>query len=264
MSKYNKLKNILKKMNSVLIAYSGGADSTFLLKAALDVLPREKILAVTADSATCPGEELLFAKSMAGRLGARHKIIKTHELKDKRFFSNPPKRCYFCKEELFSRLKKTAARLNLNFVADGSNVSDNADFRPGHIAKERLKVRSPLAEAGLTKEEIRVLSKSAGLETWDKPELACLASRVPYGRKISSSLLNRINRAESFIKKMGFRQVRVRDYDNYCRIEVLKGDMPSFINRRNQIIDKLKELGYNYITLDLEGYRTGSMNEAAL
>ncbi|MDI6605835.1 MAG: ATP-dependent sacrificial sulfur transferase LarE [Candidatus Omnitrophota bacterium] len=258
--KLARLKEIISGMGSCLIAFSGGVDSTFLVKIAADILPKERLLAVTADSTTYPKEELVFAKAMARRLGARHKIIKTSELADKRFSANPPNRCYFCKKELFGRLKKIAAQLNFNFVVDASNVSDKSDFRPGNIAKEKFKVRSPLTEAGLTKQDIRILSKNLGLKTWDKPALACLASRIPYGRKISPQLLRRINRAEIFIKKMGFRQVRVRDYDNYCRIEVPKADLARLIGKGNQIIDKLKKLGYNCITLDLEGYRSGSMN----
>ncbi|MBC8436407.1 MAG: ATP-dependent sacrificial sulfur transferase LarE [Candidatus Omnitrophica bacterium] len=258
--KLTRLKKIISGMHSCLVAFSGGTDSSFLLKIASDILPKDKLLAVTADSATYPKEEFTFAKAMSRRLGVRHKIIRTDELRDRRFVSNPPDRCYFCKKELFGRLKKIAAQLNFNFVADASNISDASDFRPGNIAKERFKVRSPLAEAGLTKQEIRSLSKNLGLKTWDKPALACLASRIPYGRKISAQLLKRINRAEIIIKKMGFRQVRVRDYDNYCRIEVSKSDIARLITKSNQIVDRLKKLGYNCITLDLEGYRSGNMN----
>jgi len=258
--KLTRLKNIISGMHSCLIAFSGGTDSSFLLKVASDILPKDKLLAVTADSATYPRQELVLAKAMAGRLGARHKIIRTHELRDRRFVSNPPERCYFCKKELFGRLKKIAAQLNFNFVADASNLSDSDDFRPGNIAKQRFKVRSPLAEAGLTKQEIRALSKRAGLATWDKPALACLASRIPYGRKISLQLLKRIDRAEIIIKRMGFRQVRVRDYDNYCRIEVSKKDLARLVTKGNQIVDRLKKLGYNCISLDLEGYQSGKMN----
>jgi len=260
MDKFKKLKDILKNMDSVLVAYSGGLDSTFLLKVASDVL-QNKVLAVTATSPTYPKEELIFAKKMTKSIGARHKIIRTSELKDKNFISNPPDRCYFCKKELFSRLKKLARRYKLKFVIDASNASDRKDFRPGNRAKDELNIRSPLQEAGLNKEDIRGLSRSLGLATWNKPSLACLASRIPYGRRISHRILGRINQAEVFLKNMGFRQIRIRDYDGLCRIEVFKEDIPELIVKRNTIVKKLKILGYDYITVDLEGYRTGSMNE---
>lgn len=258
-SKLFRLQNILRKMDSVVLAYSGGVDSTFLLKVARDVL-KDNCLAVTADSPTYPPEELAFAKKMAKTLGIRHSVIKTNELRNKKFSSNPINRCYFCKKELFTKLKIIARKFKLNFIVDASNISDKKDFRPGNKAKKELKIRSPLQEAGFTKEEIRNLSKKLGLVTWDKPALACLASRIPYGRKINSNLLVRIDKAEGFLRKIGFRQVRLRHYNGSCRIEVAKNDIPALITQRNLIVEKLKQLGYNYVTLDLEGYRSGSMN----
>jgi uncharacterized protein len=260
MDKLKKLKDILKNMDSVLIAYSGGLDSTFLLKVASDVLSDE-VLAVTAASATYPREELIFAKKIARTIGARHKIIRTAELKNNKFISNPPNRCYFCKKELFSRLKKLARRYKLKFVIDASNASDKNDFRPGNRAKDELNIRSPLQEAGLNKEDIRRLSKNLGLATWNKASLACLASRIPYGSRISQRILGRINQAEVFLKNMGFKQVRIRHYGGLCRIEVLKEDVGRIFDKRDLIIKKLKRLGYNFITVDLQGYRMGSMNE---
>jgi uncharacterized protein len=242
-----------------MVAFSGGVDSTLLLKVASLVLPKNRILAVTANSETYPKEELLFAKRIVKELGLRHKIIKTSELKDKRFVRNPVNRC--CKLELFRKLKILAKKYNLQAVADASNVSDQKDFRPGDKAKKELKVRSPLQEAGFTKEDIRKLSYELGLSTWDKPSLACLASRIPYGIRIDSRLLKRINEAENSLRKMGFKQARLRHYNGLCRIEVLKTDIAELIRKRDLVVENLKRFGYNYITVDLEGYRTGSLNE---
>ncbi|MEI6631504.1 MAG: ATP-dependent sacrificial sulfur transferase LarE [bacterium] len=260
MGDLRKLKRILKEMGSALIAYSGGADSTFLLKVAFDSLG-SKVLAVTADSLTYPKEELAFAKKITRGLGVRHKIIRTKELKDRRFLDNPITRCYFCKSQLFKTLKEIAVKKRLKFIADASNLSDKLDFRPGDKAKKYFKVRSPLAEAGFSKEDIRSSSKSLGLVTWDKPSLACLASRIPYGQRITPALLKRINKGEYFLKNLGFKQLRLRHHNHLCRIEVPLQDIPALVKRRNLVVAGLKRLGYNYITLDLEGFRSGSLNE---
>jgi uncharacterized protein len=261
MDKLNKLKRILLNYGSCLIAFSGGIDSTFLLKVASIVLPKDKVLAVTADSATYPKEELLLAKKVARIFGVRHKVIDTRELKNKRFSSNPINRCYFCKKELFTKLRNLAREYKLNTILDASNASDKSDFRPGNQAKKELGIRSPLEETGLSKDDVRALSQRLGLKTWDKPSLACLASRVPYGTRITPIVLERIDKAELYLKSLGFRQVRLRHYNGLCRIEVLKTDISRLISKRNRIVDKLKRLGYNYVTVDLEGYRTGSLNE---
>jgi uncharacterized protein len=259
MNKLQKIKKILRKMESVLVAYSGGVDSTLLLKVARDILG-DKVLAVTANSPTYPKEELSFSKIMAKKLGVKHKVIKTAELKNNKFTANRGNRCYLCKKELFRKLKEIAKEKKIRFVIDASNLSDRYDFRPGSIAKKELGIRSPLEEAELTKEDIRRLSKDLSLATWNKPSLACLASRIPYGSRISYAVLERINQAELFLKRIGFKQVRLRHYNGLCRIEVFKEDIPELIDKRNLIVKKLKRLGYDYVTLDLEGYRTGSMN----
>lgn len=218
-------------------------------------------MAVTANSATYPQEELLFARQFCRRLGVRHKIINTGELYNARFTVNSPQRCYFCKQKLFTRLKKIAKKNKLNFVFDAANISDKSDFRPGEKAKKELGARSPLQEAGLTKADIRYLSKKLGLQTWNKPAQACLASRIPYGTPISKHVLERIGRAENILRALKFQQVRVRHYNGLCRIEVGENEINRLLNKRQSIVDKFKKLGYNYITADLEGYRAGSLNE---
>jgi len=260
-NKLTRLKKILAASGSSLIAFSGGADSTLLLKVASLVLPKDRLIAVTANSATYPKEELLFAKKIARSFGVRHKVINTAELNDPRFIANAPQRCYFCKRELFRRLKKIARENRFKSVFDASNLSDKSDFRPGAIAKKESGIRSPLQEAGFSKADIRCLSRKLNLATWNKPSLACLASRIPYGVKISKPVLNRINQAEKILQKLNFAQVRVRHYNGLCRIEVPKKDIPVLLGKSQSLIDKFKKLGYNYITVDLEGYRTGSLNE---
>ncbi|RJP29844.1 MAG: ATP-dependent sacrificial sulfur transferase LarE [Candidatus Omnitrophota bacterium] len=258
-AKIKKLEKIIKDMDSALLAYSGGLDSTFLLKVASKVLGTS-LIAVTAKSETYPEYELRSAKKSARKLKVRHIIIKTNELKDPRFSANPKNRCYFCKKELFSLLLKLAKKNNTRFVIDASNLTDKKDYRPGSVAKKELGIRSPLQEAGFTKDDIRSASKMLGLDVWDKPAFACLASRIPYGDYITPKLLKRIEYAESLIRGLGFRQNRVRDYGRQCRIEVPLEDLQRLLKSRDLVIGKFKKLGYNYITLDLEGYRSGSMN----
>ncbi len=257
------LKKILAEMESVLIAYSGGVDSTFLLKVAKDVLDDGKVVAVTATSSTYPACEIKDAKIVANRLRVKHLVIKTDELSNKKFAENPADRCYWCKRELFSKLIALAKEYKLNYVLDGSNYDDTRDFRPGMKAARELGVRSPLEEAGFTKNEIRSLSKKLGLSTWNKPSLACLASRFPYGMRITKENLAKVDKAETFLRKFGVTQVRVRNHDQIARIEVLKDEISKLLKEdvRDKIVTKFKDLGYTYVTVDLEGYRTGSMNE---
>ncbi len=263
LKKLRTLKENLASLGSAVVAYSGGVDSAFLLKMALESLGSENSLAVTAVSETYPKKELETAEKLACEIGARLVKIKTEELSRPEFYLNPPERCYSCKFELFSRLEALRQKENLNFVIDGSNADDLSDYRPGAKAALDFNVRSPLQEAGLTKEDIRALSKKAGLPTWDKPALACLASRIPYGERITSEKLKSIDSAESFLRESGIKNIRVRHHGSLARIETDKSSMALFLNPefREKTVQNLKAAGFKYITLDIEGYRTGSMNE---
>ncbi len=265
MNRYRKLeilKEILREVKSALIAYSGGVDSTFLLKVARDTLGSD-VLAVTADSPTYPSGEIQEARALAKKLSVRHLTIETEEFADSNFVSNPPDRCYYCKKELFSKLRKIARENHLNHILDGSNLDDEKDFRPGMRAAREFGVRSPLREAGLTKTDIRELSKKLDLTTWNKPALACLASRFPYGEPLTKKDLGRVEKAEKLLQDMGMGQVRVRHHGHIARIEVARRKMDRLLSDsyREKLVEKIKQLGYTYVTLDLEGYRTGSMNE---
>lgn len=264
MEKLEKLEDIIRNLGSVLIAFSGGVDSTFLLKVCLDVLGKDKVLAVTARSSTYPARELEEAKALALKLGARHEIIESEELAVPGFSENPPERCYYCKKELFGKLVRMARERGFNFVVDGSNADDTGDFRPGMKAKDELGVVSPLKEAGLTKAEIRNFSREMGLPTWDKPSFACLASRFPYGEKITAEKLDRVGKAEELLDALGFTQYRVRSHGDLARIEVLPDEIDKFFDSslREKVTKEFKKLGFVYVSLDLTGYRTGSMNES--
>lgn len=260
--KYQLLQDNLKSMGSVVVAFSSGVDSTFLLKVAHDVL-QDKAIAVTASSCSFPERELHEAEAFCKENGIEHIICKSEELDIEGFRQNPKNRCYLCKRELFEKIWDIAKEHGIQAVAEGSNLDDNGDYRPGLMAVEELKVKSPLREAGLTKEEIRELSKQLGLPTWDKQSFACLSSRFVYGETIDENKLSMVDKAEQLLLDMGFHQVRVRIHGMMARIEVLPEEIGRLVEEetRKTVWEKLKEYGFTYVTLDLAGYRTGSMNE---
>jgi uncharacterized protein len=259
-TKLSKLVRILKNMHSAVLAYSGGVDSTLLLKT-LQICDI-RTLAVTAMSEKTPQNDLLVAKKLAAELGIEHRIIETDELSMEEFVNNTPERCFFCKDELFRKLSDIARSEGYMFLLDGSNQDDLSDYRPGLRAATKYNVRSPLVEASLSKKEIREISRQLGLSTWDRSASPCLSSRFPYGQRITKDALKRVEKAEKFLREIGFHNVRVRDHDGVARIEVGEEeiDLVWESKMRRLISGKLKSFGYKFISLDLDGYRMGSMN----
>ncbi len=263
-NKFRTLKDIIKRYKRVLVAYSGGVDSTFLAAAALDTLGSGNVLAVTAVSATYPENERRVAERVARQLGLRHRFITTGELSDEHFTANPADRCHYCKNELFRALAALAKKENMALL-DGTNYSDRNDFRPGRKAARRWRVATPLEAAKLTKEEIRRLSRQRKLPTWDLPAQACLASRVPYGTRLTPERLLKIDKGEELLRKTGLSVIRLRDHGETARIETSPEEMPRLLckSTAQAVIQGLKRLGWRFIVMDLEGYRTGSLNPSA-
>lgn len=259
--KLERLKAILGELESVVVAYSGGVDSTLLLRVAQE--SAQQVLAVTATSPTYPQAELEQARKIAKSLGVEHMVVESHEMDNPYFCANPADRCYYCKSELFGRLKEIATERGFKAVVDGSNADDMGDFRPGMRAAREYGVRSPLLEAGLTKGEIRELSRYYQLPTWDKPAMACLSSRIPYGEPITLEKVKQIEEGEAFLRDLGLKEVRLRHHGPIARLEVNPAAFPLLITEglKEKIITTLKKLGFTYVTLDLEGYRSGSMNQ---
>lgn len=260
--KFEKLKNYLSSLESVVVAFSSGVDSTFLLKTAHDVLG-DKVIAVTAESCSFPKRELNEAKLFSQKEGIKHIVVESEELEIDGFCKNPVNRCYLCKKELFEKITEIAKENNIKNIVEVSNIDDNGDYRPGLQAVSELNIKSPLHYAELNKNEIRELSKKLELNTWDKQSFACLSSRFVYGEEITKEKLSMVDKAEQLLLDLGFHQLRVRIHGTIARIEVLPDEFPKLIEEKNRlkIVTEFEKYGFTYISMDLKGYRTGSMNE---
>jgi uncharacterized protein len=261
--KARRLQEILTGYQSVLIAFSGGVDSAYLAIAAAETLGA-RALAVTADSPSYPDTHRQLALSIAKDFGFAHELIQTAELERPEYRANPANRCYYCKDELYSHLTTLARDRGLAVVIDGNNADDRGDYRPGRQAAREHGVRSPLDEADLTKDDIRELARAAGLASWNEPASACLSSRIPYGQQVSNEILRQIEKAEAVLRELGFRVFRVRHHETVARLEIARAEMPRALDPdiNARIVNELKSLGYQYVSLDLQGYRLGSLNEA--
>jgi uncharacterized protein len=262
-AKYAQLQALLRDMESVLVAYSGGVDSALLLKVAHDVLGTRAMGALAVSPAYAP-EETGEAMAVAEQMGIPVITLETHELEDERYVANDFNRCYFCKTELFTQLEPIAKKHNLRYIAYGVNKDDDGDFRPGQKAAREFNVRGPLKEAGMGKREIRAVARLLGVPVWDKPAMACFSSRIPYGSKVDVASLQMIYKAEKLLRDLGFHQLRVRHHDKIARIEVERSELPRLIeDEMSRIVTEgLRKIGYTYVTVDLLGYRSGSMNES--
>jgi uncharacterized protein len=256
------LQALFREMDRALVAYSGGIDSTLVAKVAFDVLG-DRALAVTADSPSLMPEDLEDAKVQAAEIGIRHEIVHTHEMDNPNYTSNPANRCYFCKSELHDTLKPLALQRGYPYVVDGVNADDLNDYRPGIQAAKERGARSPLAEVGITKLEVREISRSLGLPWWDKPSQPCLSSRFPYGESITPEKLQRVARCERYLRQLGLRHLRVRSAGDTARIELPPADIPTFVQTTDlpALVAAFQDYGFTYVTLDLEGYRSGKLNE---
>ncbi|MBI4552114.1 MAG: ATP-dependent sacrificial sulfur transferase LarE [Candidatus Latescibacteria bacterium] len=259
--KYQRLQDDIRAMGSVLVAFSAGVDSTLLLKVCADVLG-DRALGVTGVSESLPEDQRDEARTLAQWIGVRHRLIQTEEVHNAQYLENNPRRCYYCKSELYTKLEQVAAEEGIASICEGSNLDDTQDYRPGMQAVREHQIRSPLKDAGLTKADIRELSRRLGLPTAEKPSFACLSSRFPYGDQVTIDGLHQVGLAEAFIRQFGPKQFRVRHHKDLARIEVDRESFSTILDHHDEIVAHLKQLGYTYVTLDLQGYRTGSMNEA--